>query len=366
MFTRPTIIRNLIQVILVTSSMGSAAATPDMDALSKGIWVDRGRLKALPTTGAAWDRLKADADRTLGTPNLANQDDMTNVWVLAKALAYARTGEPGYRDAVIAACMAAIGTETGGSTLALGRELGAYVIAANLVGLPPAEDARFRSWLMTVKDKTMSDGRTLKQCHEQRPNNWGTMAGASRLALAAYLSDSAEIARAATIFKGYLGDRASYAGFKYGELYWQADSNNPVGINPLGAVRDGHSIDGVLPDDQRRNAAANGAFTWPPPKEGYVYEALQGAIAQAVILQRAGYPAFDWQDKALLRAYRWLHDQANFPAEGDDTWQPHLVNALYKSSLPTTTPSRPGKNFGYTDWTHAPIPAPQSVQLVEP
>lgn len=46
------------------------------------------------------------------------------------------TGTQSYRTDVINACMDAIGTESGGRTLALGRELGAYVIAADLVGLP--------------------------------------------------------------------------------------------------------------------------------------------------------------------------------------------------------------------------------------
>ena len=74
--------------------------------------------------------------------------------------------------------------------------------------------------------------------------------------------------------------------------------------------------DGVLPDDQRRS----GVFRWPPSHENYVYEALQGALVQAVILQRAGYDAFNWQDKALLRAFRWLRDVTEYPATGDDTW----------------------------------------------
>ena len=366
MFHPRATLASLITALLFINSPWALADPPDMANLAKGIWIDPQPIKTLPTSGAAWDKLKGDADSILGTPNLANQDDMTNVWVLAKALVYVRTGDPAYRDAVIAACMAAIGTEAGGDTLALGRELAAYVIAADLVGLPPAEDARFRSWLATVTNVTMKDGRTLKQCHEQRPNNWGTMAGASRLAVAAYLGDEVDFMRAATVFKGYLGDRSSYAGFKYGALDWQADPTKPVGINPQGAVRDGHSIDGVLPEEQRRSEVAGGAFYWPPPQEGYVWEGLQGAIAQAVILRRAGYPVLDWENQALLRAYRWLHEQANFPAEGDDTWQPYLVNALYQTSFPIVTPSRPGKNVGYTDWTHALLPAPQGLQLVDP
>ena len=127
-----------------------------------------------------------------------------------------------------------------------------------------------------------------------------------------------------------------------------------MGVNQPGTAKQGHSIDGVLPDDQRRG----GSFQWPPPKENYVYEALQGALAQAVILHNAGYDVWNWEDRALLRAFQWLHEQAEFPAEGDDTWQPHLVNFYYGTRFPAPIPSRPGKNVGWTDWTHGP-PASQ-------
>ena len=111
----------------------------------------------------------------------------------------------------------------------------------------------------------------------------------------------------------------------------------------------GFSVDGVLPDDQRRG----GAFTWPPPKENYVYGALQGALAAANILHRAGYDTWNWQDKALLRAYLWLHNEANFPPEGDDTWQLPLVDSVYGTDFWDGSPIRHGKNMGWTDWTHA-------------
>ena len=52
------------------------------------------------------------------------------------------------------------------------------------------------------------------------------------------------------------------------------------------------------------------------PGENYVWEALQGAFVQAWILHRAGYPALEWQDRALLRAVRWLHETAAYQAEG--------------------------------------------------
>ena len=83
-----------------------------------------------------------------------------------------------------------------------------------------------------------------------------------------------------------------------------------------------------------------------------MWEALQGLLAQAVILDRAGYPVWGWQDRALLRATRWLHEVNSFPATGDDTWLPDIVNRHYATSFPVPTTTIAGKNFGFTDWTH--------------
>jgi hypothetical protein len=267
---------------------------------------------------------------------------------MAKALVYVRTGDEKYRTEVIDACMAAIGTEEGGRTLALARELGAYVVAADLVGLPPDKDATFSEWLRFTLTEDL-EGKTLISTHEDRPNNWGTMAGASRMAVALYLNDQREFDRAVQVFAGWLGDRAAYDGFKYGDLSWQADGQNPVGINPRGSEKLGYNIDGVLPEEMRRA----GGFTWPPPKENYVYSGLAGALGQAIIAHQNGYPdVWVWSDSALLRAYKWLHESAQFPAEGDDEWQPHVINHFYGTSFPAAVPARPGKNFGWADWTH--------------
>lgn len=324
-----------------------SSGLPPTGLASTGIWTNSAELKLLPMQGPAWKNLKYIANQPADTPDLSNQDDPVNVKIMAKALVYARTGETRLRTEVIAACMAAIGTEKGGRTLALGRELAAYVIAADLVKLPAAEDQRFRAWLAETLAENLS-GKTLRSTHEERPNNWGTHAGASRAAVAVYLGDQAELQRCAQVFKGWLGDRNAYAGFSFGDLSWQADPSRPVGINPKGARKDGKPVDGVLPDDQRRA----GDFCWPPPQENYVYEALQGALVQAVILHRAGYDVWNWQEQALLRAYQWLHQQADFAATGDDNWQPHVINYYYGTRFPAPTPANPGKNVGWTDWTH--------------
>jgi hypothetical protein len=333
-----------------TSDDGSSDDTgAEPPAEVDGIWISPEEIAALPTDGAAWESVLEHAMAAPGTPNLADQDQDDNIEVLARAFVCVRLDDAEMCESVQASVMAAIGTEDGGRTLALGRELFAYVVAADLVGLADEDDAAFREWLAGVVVEEL-DGRTLVSTHEERPNNWGTHAGASRLAAAIYLGDEDAIQRCADVFHGWLGARDVYAEFEYGDLWWQADADAPVGINPVGAMRDGHSIDGVIPDDQRRA----GDFVWPPPQENYVYGALEGALVQAVMLHRRGHAAFDWEDQAILRAVEWLHEEAAYPAEGDDTWQPHVVNRFYGTDFPAELPAATGKNVAYTDWTHAP------------
>jgi hypothetical protein len=334
----------------VSAQAGSVSLLPR----ASGLWLNSTEIAALPDSGGAWDNVKRRADSDCGTPDLSDQDSEANVCIMAKALVFVRTGEAQYRDAVLDALRKIVSAGTyDGRSLALGRELAAYVIAADLIDLKaydPSLDGRFRSELRTLLTTRAEGGgaRNLIECHERRPNNWGTHCGASRVAVAAYLGDRRELDRAAGVFRGYLGDRSSYAEFRYGDASWQCDPRRPVGINAKGCMKNRRSVDGVLPDDQRRG----GRFGWPPPKENYVWEALQGAVATAMILHRQGYDAFEWGDKALLRAVQWLHEQARYPAEGDDTWIPHMINHFYKSTFPAPIPSSPGKNVGWSDWTH--------------
>lgn len=337
--------------LLATAVVAAALLCPGLALACRGIWICPGELQALPMAGPAWEAMKHRADAPHRPPHIADKDDDADIQVLAMALVYGRTGDPGYRDAAVGQILGAMGTERDGTVLALGRNLPGYVIAADIVELPPDLDSAFRRWLGLLPDMPL-DGQTLRRVHDRRPNNWGTHAGAARLAIALYLGDNAEAEHVARVLRGWLGDPSAHAGFRFGDLAWQGDPVFPAGINRPGASRDGRPLDGALADDQRRCCDH---FTWPPPRENYVYEALQGALAQAVMLARAGHPdVWDWQDKAFLRAFRWLHEVADYPAEGDDGWQPHLVNAVYGSHFPAPLPARPGKNVGFTDWTHGP------------
>jgi len=315
-----------------------------------GIWISPEEIMALPTSGPAWEKLKKLADSDFGKAK-GGHNDNHDVYTYGQALVAVRLNDDTYRAKVAANVISAIGSEDNGNVLSLARNLIGYVIAADLIDLKnfdPAKDAQFREWLAMVRHKELGGQGTLITIHEKRPNNFGTHATAARAAAAIYLGDQADLERTAQVFKGWMGDRSSYAGFKYGDLSWQADPNNPVGINPVGATKQGRNIDGVLPDDQRRG----GKFKWPPPKENYVYGALQGALAAANILHRAGYDAFNWENRALLRAYNWLHNVANFSPVGDDRWQLPMVDYIYGTNFWDGSLVKVGKNMGWTDWTH--------------
>src|SRR3989338_3102462 len=336
----------LILIGFILISLASVSA-------NSGIWISNSELATLPASGTAWLNMKNEADQSSCIPALSNQDDNCNVRVLAQALVFAKLRQETYRTKVVSALTSIVNSGTyNGRSLALGRELGAYVISADLVDLNsfnPTLDTQFRNKIRELLTTPTSGGPVnIEDCHEKRPNNWGTMCCGSRAAVAAYLNDDAKLDRVAQVFKGYLGDRSSYVSFSYGDLSWQCNPSQPVGINPIGCIKEGHSIDGVMPDDQRRC----GSFSWPPCNTGYAWEGQQGILFEAIILSRQGYDVWNWEDRAILRAHAWKVNVGNNQAGGDDTWQPWVVNYYYNTNFPAPSPSNPGKNIGWTDWTH--------------
>lgn len=322
-----------------------------------GLWIDHARLMTLPTSGPAWENLLEEANATFLHPDLSDQNDAANTRTLAKALVGVRLSRANLleevRDALRVVTYGA--TERGARSLAVGRELVAYVIAADLIDLAsfdPGLDADFRQKLDDLREMDLS-GRTLISTHEDRPNNWGTHAGASRVAIALYLGDEADLAAAAEVHRAWLGESNGHPDFRYGDLAWQANPSRPVGINPRGARRNGIDLDGAQPEEMRRG----GALTSPPARTGYAWEALQGATVMTQLLARHGYPdAWSWGDDALRRAVDYLGrlDAAHggWWATGDDLWIVWLVNHGTGSRYPTQVGVRAGKNLGFTDWTH--------------
>jgi hypothetical protein len=317
---------------------------------------------ALPTTGPAWENLVAIANDPPGQPDLRDQDNRVGVMTLASALVFARTGDDTYRERARSQIMAAIGTEQEGATnsiLSLGRQLGAYVLAADFIKLSGADDAEFRPWLDAIRTRVLGGhGRwtSLTTTHEDAPQNWGSFAGASRIAASLYLNDTADVARAAQILRGFLGDRTAYAGFQgpEGARSWSCD---PAKFIPLNGpcTANGIDLDGAIVRDIDRG----GNLKWPPGRAGigYTLESLQALTLQAELLTINGYgDAWSWSDQALKRAAGIVTRSG---AAGGLTWNrsevsyhvPWILNARYGLDLPTL-PAGFGRVFGYTDWLY--------------
>jgi hypothetical protein len=307
-------------------------------------------LAVLPTSGSAWTYLKGVADGSLGTPDLTNQDNKHAVRTLAVALVGNRLGSDAYRAKAHAAIMSAVGTERVGadnSILALGRQLGAYVLAADLIGMSGPDDATFRSWLSAIRTRELGGhGRytSLKGTCEDSPHNWGTFACASLVAANRYLGDGAAIARSWAVFRGLTGDRAAYAGFQ--------DMSTDVWACPGKAFTPDN---GLCPDDPIRYGAfvkdvTRGAD--PPTPDGsglsYTAEILQGVALQAELLARAGYTDA-WQ--RLKPAVSWAYRYGAINQSSVDYHVTWWANARLGTKMPTV-PAVMGRIFGFTDWLY--------------
>jgi hypothetical protein len=92
-----------------------------------------------------------------------------------------------------------------------------------------------------------------------------------------------------------------------------------------------------------------------------MWEGMQGFVVTAVLLHRAGLVSFNAGDNVVVRAMNMLYGRGeptfnspvfSYPAEGDDTWIPWVVNYYGGTNYPTDS-ANAGKNMGWTDWTHA-------------
>lgn len=180
-------------------------------------------------------------------------------------------------------------------------------------------------------------------------NNWGTMARAAMVSIDLYLGNDAGLQQVANAHRAFLGENVPNS-LKYTDTKWHASSSK-AGINRRGATISGRNVDGVLPEDQRRTGEPSSSA---PERGSYPWEGLQGALVTGAMLDRAGIVDIDAGDKALTRAFAWLYDVNDNAPEGDDEWQPWVLNKLAGTRFAADTGTSPGKNMGWTDWTHGP------------
>lgn len=303
----------------------------------------------LPTSGSAWQYIVTTANSSWGSPDLTcDQDNRHNVKVLAGALYAARTGDAAMRTKVRNALMAMIPTGVAcagedNEILSMGRQLGAYVLAADYIGLSGADDAAFRDFLSPLRSASIgSHGRykSLVGTALDSPHNWGTFALASLTAADIYLEDEGAIGRDWNVYRGYV-NRATYSGFEQATNSWACQG---VAFTPANGGCPGDALRyGAWPKDIVRG----GQF----PTEGseglsYTREIMQGVAVSAELLFRHGY-ATAWS--VLEPAWTWSADRDVYTNHQTGYYVAWMVNARLGFNEPTPAAGY-GRLFGYTDW----------------
>lgn len=426
--------------LFACSGSGGGGSEP-LPPIPAGLLMDAEDWAALPRLGdpdcapgspcaRAWDNVVAWAERWDDPdvwPDLTEFIDSNSdhdVIALACALAWRGSDEDEWRTRarfLLEQVVAAPYPTAGVSALRPGRNLLSYALAAStidLAALDPLLDADFRAWIERVAERDLwfGDGvaqpGTFRAYHEHRPNNVGLVVGAARIAVDVYLGGAVHarhVADAQRVFRGFVGEEraydfpdASFGGTREDDS-WQPDARpgHKVGIAPLGAVIQSGGfeldVDGCLPEEMRRLGdpdclpcglvpsilcynRADALDGGVPPglgATGYPWEALQGLVMQAWLLQRCGYDSFAWGDAAIERALRFLYvkyglrpedtwsdaTQPDDPrccsgtgerARVDDTWVPHVAHAVYGPGFlggsGLVYGGRPGKNCGFADW----------------
>jgi hypothetical protein len=343
---------------LMTPTPREPAASPDVAGEGPPaayLIVDRADLLARPTDGPAWDALVEAAMGEWDRPDLQARESNAPVRAIAAAILHARTGDEEARERVEAALRELHEAPWTGDMLSLARQLGGWVIAADLIGY---REPAFLEWLHHARLRTTGGHfrwRTLYGTAGETANNYGTFALASLIAADRFLGDEVGLERSWRIFSGY-GIPFGYPFEKTAD--WSVEYSCvgsdperpdllPIAINPPDCTRWGGEIVGMPVEDAAR------AQDFPRPHAGYVNEAMQGYVLQALLLARAGYDAWEVNDQQVRRVadyqVRWriwnTHPTGYYAA-----W---LVNHAYGTDYAAKSPTSGGRIFGWTDWLYS-------------
>ncbi|HEV8281145.1 MAG TPA: hypothetical protein VGQ02_04755 [Candidatus Limnocylindrales bacterium] len=342
----PALVVNALAFTLVFVTIFAVARLSSTSAATDFLLGSRSEILSRPISGAAWAAITAAADATPGSPDITcNQDQRSHPRAtLAAALVYARTGLVTYRDKAIELIEAAYPTarDCGNAILSLGRQLGAYVLAADFAGY---RDASFVTWLRNIRTRSFPSSHsrwyTLAGTAADSANNWGTFALASLTAADAYLGDTTGLARDWALFKDYGDGTASFLHTPSYQAVWSCPA--------------GYEINPASCSDPRKEGAAveDASRSTFPTIDGYPAEAAQGYVVQAEILSRAGYAAWTVNDRQICRNAKWRERLGNLNHSSADHYVTWLTNARCGFTQPTQAAGF-GRVFGFTDWLYGP------------
>ena len=356
-----------VQPTATTSSQTTSSTTT-----SGGMWISSSELMSLPTSGASWDKIRTAAYGSWGTADLQYPTNKNAIYTLAGALVYARTGDAALRSKVRDAIVAAKRSldqstewQSRDGVLSAGRQIGAYVISADLINLKSydsAADTEFRSWLAPIRTTNIgTHGRwqNIRYACENATGNWNTFACASRIAASIYLGDTADVQRSSLIIRALLGERSAYPKdapgkngyFEHTAAYqssWSCDAVNWTADNTY-CLKSGVNTDGVLVEDASRGG---GCCVLQGDGIMYSWEALQGLFVSVELLYRTGSYGnpYTWSNNALKRTLDFMQ-RSGWAVTPPATYVPWIANARYGTSYPTTTTGN-GRIMAWGDWLY--------------
>jgi len=249
--------------------------------------------------------------------------------------------------------------------LATARSIGAYVLAADLVGMDRGETGSragyttttWQSWLSNLRTKTIgapANCNSFVACSDKRGHNWGAFATAARISIDIHLGDGDDLAIAVGKLKQFLGESSGGPQWLPSRDFDLTYACIPSGtewtaINPASC---GPEKDGMIVEDISRSA---GTFpTYDSTGIGYTMESYQALLFSAILLERQGYDPFSWGDQALRRVMDWLTREGKPQGNGSGverhlSWVPqHFYGTTY-----STVPAGMGRTLGFTDWLYA-------------
>ena len=338
------IVAILTAASLVVGSLGSASA-----AAPEYMIISRDSLMALPASGTAWKTIKSKADASV-SPDLCNQDNKADVNALAAGIVYARTGDTAYRTKVINLINAMMATQKdgcGNAVLAMGRQLGGYVMAADFAGY---RDPSFTNWLNGIVDHNIgghSRWFNLRFTAYDSASNWGVHALASTTTADIYLNRTADIEKDWQVFSAY-GTPHSWP-FNKASSYneqWSCVTTDTAGKLPIAinapCAKSGINLDGAPVEDSSRSAF--GSYST------YIHESLQGYAVMAQLFNRTGRNGWTVNDSQVCRAAKFGDRAGRLNDNGVSYFVAFMANNFCDLNLPTKTPTSGGRMFGFSDW----------------
>lgn len=339
---------------------------PPPPPTERGAIIDYDELMALPTAGMAWDALYSAAKKqTVDGADLGDMHMQHDVGTLSVAIAGVRLNDAALITKAHACLEDAIGTEDKGDSMDVGRSLAAYVFAASVLNI---RSGRIYDWLDGFRTKLIPHDNTgvpmtLRARAWETGTNASCQVGLCSLALAVYLRDEEWIKDNWDAFRRICGDRTSPFQLKPNQFGdpWQEIPGDRVGIQNKGAVVNWINVDGAYVDMGRSNPKPVPLLKYDARMSLYPWVSLNSIIWAAKIFDRLGYPAFELQDQAVLRAVKYLRRLSkdyNQPGwwgadkKEDAKWIAKQAYNLPLSEYPISLPVADHDQIGWSDWLY--------------